>query len=334
MKNKPRPKVSVVLLNYNGLSFLKNCLKTIRTQTYKNIEIIVVDNNSTDGSQHYIKRLSNIILIENSGNYGYAKANNIGVKAATGKFVLILNNDTELFPDSIDELVQSYEDKTILIPLQLHLKNKEKREILSLGVGVDVYGYPYNIKLNPDRVFYADGAAIFVKKSDFVKIGGFDEKLFIFFEDIDLSWRARIYGYKIKQCATSRVYHHGGGYCEYGQGKDRYVTSMFRRYHNEKNAIRNILKNYSIAFVIPVLSTLIVFHTFEFIFLCISGNTRVAKCYIDAYKWNINNLRDTKNFRKRVQSKRKISDTIIVKRMSFFYEKLFALIRYGIPEFK
>jgi len=334
MKNKLHPKVSVVILNYNGLPFLKGCLKTVISQTYKNIEIIVVDNNSTDGSQRYIRRQSDVVLIENPENYGYARANNIGVKKATGEFVLILNNDTELFSDTIDELIQSHEDKTILIPLQLYLKNKEKRKVLSLGVGVDIYGYPYDIKLNSDKVFYADGAAIFIKKSDFIKIGGFDEKLFIFFEDIDLSWRARIYGYKIKQCITSRVYHHGGGYCEYGPGKDRYITSRFRRYHNEKNAIRNILKNYSILFAAPILTTLIIFHTLEFIFLYMSGNSPVAKCYLDAYMWNIKNFRDTINFRKKIQNKRKIPDTVIVKRMSFFYEKFHALIKYGIPEFR
>lgn len=334
MKNKLHPKVSIVILNYNGLPFLKGCLKTVRSQTYKNIEIIVVDNNSTDGSQRYIRRQSDVVLIENPENYGYARANNIGVKKATGEFVLILNNDTELNPNTIEELVNCYEEKSILSPLQLNLKNKHKSEVLCLGMGVDIFGYPYDIKLNPNKIFYADGAAIFMKKKDFVKIGGFDEKLFIFFEDTDLSWRARLYGYQIKQCITSVVYHYGGGYLEYGENKKKYVTSKFRRYQNEKNAIRNIIKNYSIPLVIPLLLILFPIHLFEILFLIITGNRTVVKCYYDAYLWNIKNIDDTLKFRRNVQSKRLVSDLEILKSMSLFYQKLLALIKYGTPEFK
>lgn len=335
MKNKSNPKVSVVILNYNGLSFLRGCLKTVRSQMYKNIEIIVVDNNSTDGSQRYVRRQSDVVLIENPENYGYARANNIGVKKATGEFVLILNNDTELSPNTIEELVNCYEEKSILSPLQLNLKNKHKREVLCLGMGVDIFGYPYDIKLNPNKIFYADGAAIFMKKKDFVKIGGFDEKLFIFYEDIDLCWRAQLFGMRIKPCITSPLYHYGGGFCEFDNDKDKkYSTSKFRRYQNEKNIIRNIIKNCSTPYAIIAIFCLLMIHLAEMIVLIFSGNIKVAKCYINAYSWNIKNIEDTIRFRKTIQNKRIVPDHQIIRRMNISYGKALAFIKYGIPIFK
>jgi GT2 family glycosyltransferase len=334
MANKKTPKVSVIILNLDGLAFLKKCISTVKSQTYKNIEIIVVDNNSHDGSQKYIKRHRDIILLQNNDNFGYAKANNLGVELSSGEYVFILNNDTELNSTTIENLVSCYENKCILAPLQLPLDPKDHRRVLSCGNGVDFFGYAYDTNADPNKVFFADGAAIFIKKTDFLKLGGFDEELFIFQEDIDLSWRAQLFGFKIKQCKKSILYHLGGGHEQFGVSEGYYVTSKFRRFHNEKNVIRNLLKNYSLPILIPILTLLLVIHLFEIIYLIFTRNFKIIKCYLDAYRWNLKNIGNTLKFRHEIQSKRTISDLQILRRMQPSYYKLIALFRYGRPHFR
>src|SRR5207253_1571372 len=96
-------KVSIIVLNYNGLSFLKPCLESIESLVYKNLEVIVTDNASTDGSIEYVSKLSGVKLVNNSSNLGYTGANNVAALEATGDFLLFLNNDTTLYPDFITE---------------------------------------------------------------------------------------------------------------------------------------------------------------------------------------------------------------------------------------
>lgn len=119
-----KSKVSVIVLNYNGLSFLKKCLSSLRNQAYKNYEIIVVDNNSTDGSLEYLKKTSNIKLVQNKKNYGYAKANNIAARVAAGNFLFFLNNDTEVFKKSLENLVACYREKSIVCARQIPMWDK------------------------------------------------------------------------------------------------------------------------------------------------------------------------------------------------------------------
>jgi GT2 family glycosyltransferase len=330
-------KVSVIVLNYNGKNFLEICLPSIKKQTYKNIEILVADNNSSDNSCQYIKEnFPEVKIIKNSDNFGYAKANNIAANEAIGDFLLFLNNDTELFSDMIEKLVKVYKKKSILAPAQILSVNKETDKIGAAGNGMDIFGYPY-VNKNPKktRVFYVDGAAIFVERTDFFTIGMFDDELFIFQEDIDFSWRAKLLGYEIIQCWDAKFYHYSGGAVLGGGFKNKqYETSYFRRYLNEKNIIRNILKNYSFFFCVGILLIIITIHFFEIIVLIITGNWKAAACYLRAYKWNFINIDNTLKFRKKVQENRVISDFKVFSKVYFAYSKLTSFIRIGFPKFK
>lgn len=326
-------KVSVVICNYNRAALLRKCLLSLKKQTYKNIEIVLVDNGSVDKSIAIAIRIfPSIILIRNKKNNGFAEANNQGVTRATGDYILLLNNDTELFPSAIAKLLSKYEPKSILSARQIATSN---RRIQRTGAGVDIFGYPYQeTALKNTKIFYADGAALFMKKSDFFRLGQFDKSLFMFQEDVDLSWRAHLMGYKIIPCWESKLLHVFGGTAEVRTDKQMvYTTSLFRRYHNEKNVIRNIIKNYSAVSLFFLLPLLIFLHLFEMIFLICTGNQPVALCYLKAYGWNISNLRDTLSKRKFVQSKRIISDFQLFKKMYFRYAKLDVFIKLGIPNF-
>ena len=337
-------KVSIIILNYNGLDFLKKCIQTVKKQTYSNIEIIVTDNASTDGSIEWVKKESGKLRMENKkmalkivkhkNNLGYAGANNSAAKKASGEFLFFLNNDTELFPDCIEKIVSSFKEKSIVTARQI--PTLDKKFIGSSGAGADIFGYPY---VDPDptktRVFYADGAMFFTKKKDFIDLGMFDEKLFIFQEDIDLSWRARLYGYSIISCWEAKLYHYGGGTVLGGTKKgSRYASSYLRRYLNEKNIIRNILKNYSALMCIIILPLLLIIHVVEMISLLFLLQGRVINCYIKAYWWNIKNIRNTLQLRSHIQDKRTVSDSKIIKQMYWRYSKLASLKSVGVPDFK
>lgn len=327
-------KVSIIVLNYNGLEFLKKCLSSIDKQTHPQIEVVVTDNNSTDGSVEYIKGLDKVILVANKENYGYAKANNLAAQKATGEFLFFLNNDTELDEDTIEKMLLCYQENSVVTPAQIQLISG--KELVRTGAGMDIFGYPYvNDDPRKTRVFYADGAGIFVKKKDFLKIGGFDEELFIFQEDIDFSWRAQMLGYKVIPCWEAKFRHYGGGTVLGGGPKSqRYQSSYFRRYLNEKNVIRNILKNYSFPLCLVILLILLMLHGTEIVLLAVLLKWKVVACYLKAYKWNILNLRNTLEFRKKVQEKRVVSDINLMKRMYWSYSKLYALVKLGLPQFK
>jgi GT2 family glycosyltransferase len=334
VNGKASDTVSVVICNFNKVDLLLKCLQSISHQTYKNIEIILVDNNSLDGSVEKVSDIyPSVKIIKSKINLGFAQGNNQGVGIASGKFIFLLNNDTELFENAIETLVKTYIPKALLSACQIATYD---RTIQRTGAGVDIFGYPFQeTELQKTRIFYADGAALFMKKKDFIDIGGFDSRLFMFQEDIDLSWRARLMGYSILPCWDAKLFHVFGGTAKASIGFDKsYNTSLFRRYHNEKNIIRNILKNYSAISLCGIIPTLLFFHFFEMLFLLVTGRLRVIKCYISAYLWNISNLKDTIIRRRIVQSKRTVPDYQIFKNMYFTYSKFLTLIRLGVPNFR
>lgn len=331
------PFVSIIVLNFNGVNFLKTSLPSIQKQTYKNIETIVIDNHSSDSSEKYVKTLKWVKWVQNKKNLGYAQANNVAALQAKGELLFFLNNDTELFPDCIETLVSNYETTSILAPMQLISSTASSKKNIDkfCGMGMDIFGYPY--RKNEDtktKLFYVDGAAFFIGKNDFFDIGMFDEKHFIFFEDIDLSWRAQIMGYKLVRCPKAKLYHYSGGTVTGAAKKSRsYQSSYLRRYLNEKNLIRNILKNYSFPLCLFILFSVLLMHIPEIIILTLIGRQKAALCYFQAYWWNVRNIQDTLIVRKDIQSKRIISDFAILKRVHYVYPKIGVLLKYGVPSF-
>ena len=208
----PHPKVSVIIVNYNGKKFLEKCLESLCKVNYENFEIIVVDNNSTDGSIELVtKNYPSIILLKLNSNKGFAEPNNIGAKIANGKYLLFLNNDTIVTPNFISEMVQVIEnDKKIAICQSLLLKPDES--IDSSGDFIDHLGVVYNSTKKTDEIreiSSARGASMLIRKDVFDILEGFDEKFYVSFEDVDLGWRTWMIGYKVILTPKSVVYHVG-----------------------------------------------------------------------------------------------------------------------------
>jgi len=209
----PSIKVSVIIVNYNGKELLEKCLESLFKVDYDNFEVIVVDNNSTDGTIEFVtKKYPSVIMVKLDTNKGFAEPNNMGTKIAKGKYFLFLNNDTIVTPNFISEMIKTMKkDKQIAICQSLLLK--PDGSIDSSGDFIDKLGVVYNSKTRPNKIreiSSARGASMLVRRNVFEKVGGFDEKFFVSFEDVDLSWRTWILGYRVILIPTSIVYHTGG----------------------------------------------------------------------------------------------------------------------------
>ena len=205
------PKVSVIIVNYNGKTLLEKCLESLAKVNYENFEIILVDNNSTDGTVEFVtKTYPSIIIIKLDSNRGFAEPNNIGAKIASGKYLLFLNNDTIVTPNFISEMVKVIEkDKKIAICQSLLLRLDGS--IDSSGDFIDQLGVVYNstTKINEIReISSARGASMLIRKNVFEELDGFDEKFFMCFEDYDFCLRVKNKGYRIVYYPSARVTHH------------------------------------------------------------------------------------------------------------------------------
>ena len=233
------PIVSIIIVNYNGKNHLEKCLKSLMKINYPNPEIILVDNNSTDDSIEFVKNTyPSVIIIKLDKNYGFAEPNNIGAKNAKGDFFLFLNNDTEVDPNFVDEMVKVLQqDSKIAICQSLLLK--PNGEVDSSGDFIDTLGRAYSSKdkvSEVKKILSARGASMMIRKESFWDLGGFDKKFFASYEDVDLGWRAWIWGYKIVIVPNSVVYHKGG------QTVKQNLQEV--RFHGVKNSLVFRLANF------------------------------------------------------------------------------------------
>jgi len=207
------PKISVIIVSYNGKTLLDKCLESLFKVNYDNFEVILVDNNSTDETIDFItKNYPSVILIKLDSNKGFAEPNNIGAKIAKGEHLLFLNNDTIVTPTFISELVKVIENDTKVAICQ-SLLLKLDGSVDSSGDFIDTLGIVYNSKTKTNEIreiSSARGASMLVRSSIFKKLDGFDEKFFVSFEDVDLGWRTWILGYRVFLVPKSIVYHLGG----------------------------------------------------------------------------------------------------------------------------
>lgn len=225
----PLPKVAIVILNWNGKKFLEQFLPSVVSCTYSNHQVIVADNNSSDDSIDFLKtKYPSVQIIQNAGNWGFAKGYNEALKQVKADYYVLLNSDVEVTADWLEPMVDLLEkDKAIAAcqPKVLSFHQKKMFEYAGAAGGwIDKYGYPfckgrvfeiceedrgqYN---QQEPIFWASGAALFIRAAVFQESGGFDEYFFAHQEEIDLCWRLQLAGHKIYSCPSSIVYHVGAG---------------------------------------------------------------------------------------------------------------------------
>ncbi|PRR83060.1 glycosyltransferase family 2 protein [Clostridium vincentii] len=212
--------VSVVIPNYNGEKYLKACLDSLMEQSLKAEEIIIIDNDSKDSSIQYIRAnyKDKVTLVVMDKNYGFSRAVNEGIKRSKSEFVALLNNDTELHKDWLKELYNCIkEDDKIFSASSKMLRFIERDIIDDAGDEYTLFGWsskngdgkPSSKQDISREVFSACAGAAIYRSSILEEIGLFDEDFFAYLEDMDISYRARIYGYKNYYASKSKVYHIG-----------------------------------------------------------------------------------------------------------------------------
>lgn len=334
--------VSIVIVNWNGKKFLKNCLDSLQKITYNAVEIIVVDNNSTDESGAFVKKYySKVKLIENKKNSGYAGGANIGYKHASGSHVLFLNNDTVVTVDFLEPLLADFrKDPTIgCVQSQMRLlKDKSTLDVVGDFISFTgfLYHYGYRKKANLEKysrqkiIFSAKGACTIFPRSLLQKIGFFDEDFFIFFEDTDLCFRVWLSGYKVIYEPKSVIYHVGAGDTS---SSDKYKHER-RIYLTLKNMNCSYIKNFGTRNLLTIYPVFIITQVCFILYSLLKLRFGVVKAIFKAYWWNILNLNKTLEKRRFIQSKiRKVSDKDIntyIKmspRWSYYYYNLFRTIQ-------
>ena len=334
--------VFVVVLNYNGLKYLKKCISSLERQTYPNYKILVFDNASTDHSQKFVKKnFPSVILIENKQNVGFAEGNNLAIKFALNQkadYVFLVNNDTESENDLIDKLVNTAKlDNSIGIVAPVVHDLTKKFTIQEIGMATDRFGFPLAIRKksgNGAVPFFVSGCAMMIKSELLRNIGFFDEKYFMFAEDLDYCWRARLAGYKVVVNKTARLYHASGAGMVGGVIKaSKYRTSGKRVFLREKNTVRTLIKNYGTINMFRVVPFYVILLLFESIFWAFVLYPHVTANILKAIFWNIKLLPDTFKQRVRIQNMRKIKDSDIVTKMTGGYGKLRIFRIIGVPNF-
>ena len=211
------PLVSIIVLNYNAGKLLHSCINSIKKSNYKNFEIIVVDNISSDNSQNECKkRFPEIKLIQNNKNFGYCEGNNIGIRNANGEFIIILNPDTIVESTWIDELFEAYQEFGDGLYQPKILSLNENNVIQSTGNMIHVFGFGFaRDKGNKvvdkieeiEKIGYASGTCLFTSREVVDKIGLLDEFLFLYHDDLDFGWRAAQIGINSYYVPKSKVFH-------------------------------------------------------------------------------------------------------------------------------
>ena len=266
--------VSVVIPNFNGIAFLDSVLASLEGQTLSNFEVILVDNGSTDGSCSFVTaNYPWVRLIELSENFGFCGAVNAGIRAAKAPYVLLLNNDTEVKEDFVEEMLAAIRRHKNAFSCGARMVQYHDRDRLddvgnyycalgwsfARGRGKDIHAYE-----TEDKIFSACAGAAIYRKKIIEKIGYFDEEHFAYLEDTDIGYRARIYGYENWYAPKAIVYHVGSG-----TSGSRY--NQFKTRYSSRNNIYLIYKNMPLLQIILNLPFLAVGFLIKFLFFAVKG---------------------------------------------------------------
>ncbi|HMK77540.1 MAG TPA: glycosyltransferase family 2 protein [Thermodesulfobacteriota bacterium] len=253
MTEQESPLISAVVLNWNGCHVLDNCLRSLYNQTYRPLEIIVVDNASTDGSVDFLReKFHSVHLIRNDKNLGFGAGNNIGIRASQGRYIMMLNNDTRLDPNCVEELKRSIEKDERFGACASKILLESRPDIID-GVGIVVC--PDGLSFGRGRlqkrerydeeeeIFFASDGACLYRREMLDDIGLYDEDFFAYADETDMGWRAQLAGWKCIYSPKAIVYHH---HSTSSGGR----VSFFKAFLVERNRIWVALKNFPVSLIL------------------------------------------------------------------------------------
>lgn len=245
-----QPRVTIIVLNYNGKEYVQRCLDSLFSNNYSNFEVFFVDNNSKDESADLAQRLywdeSRFILIRNRENFGFSIGNNIGFKHANAKYVIALNNDTKVATNFINTLVTTAESDEKIGSVGCKIVQTDGRILYGpkfMNYGFIVHARKAQTYSKSNRNLANCGCATLFRKSLIDRIGGFDPYLWTDWEDHDLGYRINLAGFKCVYTPSTTVLHLGGG--NYLGLSDEREARIIR------NKLYTYAKNYQAKTLIP-----------------------------------------------------------------------------------
>lgn len=310
-------KIAIIIVTYNGSRYIKNCLASVFGNKYEGqFDVLVVDNDSRDNTTEIVaKEFPQAELIKLDSNLGFVGGNNIGIKKALEQgceYIVLLNQDTEVEYDWLAQLVKvAQENKEAGIIQSMLLLASERSLTNNVGNAMHYLGFGF-VKHYRERVDswfhrpwfeigYASGAAMLIKREVIEKVGVLDEKFFMYHEDLDLCWRARLAGYKIMIAPQAVVYH----YYQFNRNK-----KMF--YWTERNRWACLLQNYSLPTLIKLLPMLLAIEIMMLAYSLLSGWFFLK---LKSYAWLWARLAKIREQRRRAQSMRQVSDKEVMRCM-------------------
>lgn len=302
-------KLAVAILNWNGKDLLEKFLPSV-VQFSALANIYVVDNASTDDSVHFLKTTyPTINIIQNEGNYGFAKGYNLGLQGLQEEYLALVNSDievTENWLQPILDLFENSKETCIIQPKILDYKQKSQFEYAGAAGGfLDKYGYPfcrgrifesieedqgqYNDEI---QIFWASGACMFIRNKTFKMLNGFDEDFFAHQEEIDLCWRAFNANCKIMYTFKSKVFHVGGATLG--------ATNPHKTFLNFRNSLAMLVKNLPADKIIPILFSRMLLDGLAFFKFILDGNFRHGFSILKAHFYFYIHIK--RNYKKRINS--------------------------------
>lgn len=314
----PRPLVSIIILNYNGLEFLPRCLDSLSRTEYHPFEIIVADNGSTDGSLDLLRgSYPDVQILELEENWGYSGAYNRTVPQSNGKYCVLLNFDVEVEPDWLSPAIGLMESDPRIGAVQPKLKAYQDHSKFEYSGGsggfIDAYGFPFvRGRLfhtteedhgqydDVHEVFWATGAALIVRRDCFVEAGGLDEDFFMHMEELDFCWRLWLTGFKVAVAPAGTVYHWAGAALS--------ANRIRKMYLNHRNSLAMMIKNYGTARLLKRLPVRILLDWLAVLTSPFQGEAKRAVAVLWAHAYILVNTPAIWSKRRAVQRMRRLSD--------------------------
>ena len=269
--------VSVVIPNYNGVAYLDGVLSSLECQTWKDFEVILVDNGSTDGSTAFVSaHFPWVHIIELPENFGFSRAVNEGIQASRAPYVLLLNNDTEVEKNFVEEMwvgIHRHKNALACAAKMVQFNNRDVLDdagnfycalgwAFARGKGKDIHAYD-----REGQIFAACAGAAIYRRKILDRVGYFDEEHFAYLEDLDVGYRARILGYENWYCPKAVVYHVGSG-----TSGSRY--NHFKTRYSSRNNVYMIYKNMPLLQLLLNLPFLLVGFGIKILFFTMKGMGR------------------------------------------------------------
>ncbi len=308
------PLVSVIILNYNGENDLIECFNSLNKLKYSNVELLLVDNGSSDKSVDIVrKNYENVRIIELGKNIGFSQGNNLGVLYSNGDYIALLNMDTVVDENWLTELVKVAQKSSKIGVVASKIYYYSEKDIIDYaGSTCDTYGNTAHIGaenrdnnyLSQQRTtFYACGASLLFKKELYNKIGLFDPLYYMYYEDVDFSWRTWISGYEVVYAPKSHIYH-----------KINRVRHNFPRiiYMTQRNKLRTLLKNFELKTLLRILPNYLYMRLWEI------DTSRIYKKYVlfilyfKGFFWNLLHLKSLVQNRMIIQRNRVKDDKFLL----------------------